>query len=1523
MAAKPVPPPANPCCAALQLRFIKVEEKRNALRQGCHILKDQLSRLEADNGALKKAFDEERARADHERKLSEKEIAFRISAESKVAELESQLFSAQHAGSSQFENFEKELLILKGKVSEREADIDRLKQLLEEETRRTGVERENGKRERQQVMELTEALEAQNNRAKEACTCNYVDVIHDLESSKATLLQYKEVAGENERKFTEERAYVNNLQKQLEEETVKLKLLQKENIALKTIQESDDAHFATQISEKEAELNQFRNLLQIEKSRVATLQENLELEKNKSLESSSLTQDEAKKAKEGLLQMEILKNEVEKLTLKQLKYEDMSKKYENRKQKVLRERQRADAEKVKAAELEKLVEENEKRFMEEKSNSERLLQQVKEERENVETLKQKIQELLLSDKSNASALSDYSELKEAYLKLETENRKLVKEKKQMERVKAQELKRLAGQNDKKVMEERFNSKQLAYQTDAERQKVEMLQKQVQELLSSAKSTATAHSTYLELKEAHVRLEAQNRMLIKERKCIEAEMGKVDDLRKLSEANEMKYFEEKRRADGSSHELEMSKQKIKKLEEELCSLKLSRKLLGNSTVPDINISTAILLHEQLKLEKKRRKHFKQVLKSEKDRNNELQCGLGKLKQVFSQTMQHLDMLEKTFCGGIQAVDKSTKSSDLSKLQSLYLKELLFGSNQYETLKDGFVVPLSSARHESGPAKPTAVYSQPGNSTESPSGITTKLLPSVGDRVREISPSSPMDSSAASFPDKLFPGSQEQRAVSLPTSTMVVDGNPNLQATILKHSDHNGKRKNVAHVAAEAVDNNTQTPLNSLCAHSKKKRKLFHEFKSLKYMESESRRLHKKQEKKLSKTHSKLNRLMPGQAEYAKILLPDTIASQHDGPHKKRKQDTLNLSHFLAKKIERGKLVAPIPLPAANEGGSAQACIDKLNDQDTLLSFEQQIQGNVMSLLELENEAEEELFRNAIKNPLSPTLPESVAFGALDVGKDSNSKFCNPGSCSIDRGTNNHVDMERKETNGSGIGFQQVGGGAQILSAPVSISDFAKQTNSCKSKFIVETFPHCIFFSYMEEINRISVLLYATKRCLTHCSLHSQTDRILIELLTTLASEQQLTPREKVCVFFTVAMYNFFQVSSNESEVYTMNQGGPSCSFPLFICSALSDAEKRGILAKSFCYSDFLCLFEDFVSRRKIFLCGDKYTDASECTPRFDILLEGKKVVLYEKTASTHQLFAGSVIFSAIYLTVGQISILRDVSFNVLQMCSADPEHILYILHAFAFVCGGKYFLTSNYSIQMEVVKSMVNVLENSPDVQGATLRQSDKKTSHQFPACARCPFAKSLQPVDILSMLVEELGKYASMDALDSSFSLSKPGYAPNKEIYIYIDIMSSVELISFIMGWSWTTDKILPELQKLLSLQSFTQGDFSTSLVILLGRIGRFGVKSCGYEAEGVKSIRQYLSSLLCQIPLLKQNHKFSLALFSALDGISLQNRESTPNKLDCPTDISASSTFMRKCHSSMSSEKKCLISALKQPTSQ
>lgn len=161
-------------------------------------------------------------------------------------------------------------------------------------------------------------------------------------------------------------------------------------------------------------------------------------------------------------------------------------------------------------------------------------------------------------------------------------------------------------------------------------------------------------------------EVEKEKAIFERKRADSEMRKAEKKRKLVEENTKKAMEEKLRADHLLKQLEDARLKIDELKKQMNELSSSRKTVDALVFSsDKGISAEVakvkLLKKQLKFEKQRVKHAKDVAKLEKSRSNLLQQKVGCMKLELVQFINRFDALDKCFSTPTEGIDDMEKVS----------------------------------------------------------------------------------------------------------------------------------------------------------------------------------------------------------------------------------------------------------------------------------------------------------------------------------------------------------------------------------------------------------------------------------------------------------------------------------------------------------------------------------------------------------------------------------------------------------------------------------------------------------------------------------------------------------------------------------------------------------------------------------------------------------------------------------------------------------------------------------------------
>lgn len=361
------------------------------------------------------------------------------------------------------------------------------------------------------------------------------------------------------------------------------------------------------------EIRQLKELLDKEKGRAALEKKNAELEKKKAeealrkldtakknvSEAQKVTNVERKKAEENRLLWEKLKVEFDSvksmLASEKLKCADAEKKLEAEKQKVIRERKRADLAVAKSEEQREIAETNFSKAMMEKDRADDLSRQLEEAKNRVKKLEELHENSctgkLVEAKADESGTGIIAELTSDVCMRMVKNDA-----------------RLSKWMEKMFMEKENNIIREKKRADSEKKKAK-----------KHKKVAKAHKN-IATEQKH-RADQLSREL-------ESYKLTLEELRK--EVHE--FVSHRKYADNAP-------------------------LRNNDVISEID--TVELLKKQLKLEKRLVKHAQKVSEVEVIRNKMLHQEISHLKQEFLWFQQRLDMLDKSFVHGGEGIHKLEK------------------------------------------------------------------------------------------------------------------------------------------------------------------------------------------------------------------------------------------------------------------------------------------------------------------------------------------------------------------------------------------------------------------------------------------------------------------------------------------------------------------------------------------------------------------------------------------------------------------------------------------------------------------------------------------------------------------------------------------------------------------------------------------------------------------------------------------------------------------------------------------------
>ncbi|KAK8540425.1 hypothetical protein V6N13_008847 [Hibiscus sabdariffa] len=1319
------------------------------------------------------------------------------------------------------------------------------------------------------------------------------------------------------------------------------------------------------VSDRDKEISWLKELVEKEKKRA-------DLEKKKAADASAHAATEKGKAGEEhrLRQLEALRKEVSeaksKLASEKSKLDEETKKLEEEKKKAVEERKLVDLEMAKARELRKIAEETKKKAVDERKCADSEMAKAEKQRKVAkETKKKAVEERKHADLEMAEA-AEQRKIAEENMKKAVEvrkqaefemakaeeQRKIAEEtKKAVEEAKVEEQRKVVEATKKKAVEEKLHNNNLTKQLDEARRRNIELHKQLQELTGSrnmggcpfdlpdrntiaAKTKKTAQFKVLKEDAEKSRAvsgypqldDIEKEKTISERKQADSKMRKAEKKRKFVEENTKKMMKGEHCGDHLSKLLEDANLKINELQKQIHKLSFNRETVGALVVSSNNgisaeVAEVKLLKKQLKFEKERVKHAKDVARLERSRSSLLQQELGCMKLELIKLLNRLDALDNRFSSPAEGIYDMEKAGDpaMKKLKnnfhSLKSCQTCF-QTENQLLKtrcmDTTSNPLGETYRHDGHLLPM----QGGNCCESITGINSNLESLVGISNKRMLQSSVINSSTASFSDRQLVGSQERGVLSVTTSATLAEENPAVVAENSVKSPPLGRVKGRVRKRNMTLD--TVECIETLCCEKKK--------------------LHLQLEDKLSVLQCMVQMDKP--SEEAKLTTPNMqdVYSTHRS-HKRRKTSDEETP-------AAGQSCDGLQMKQM-QGCSDHFCNPDTIDPKTMAGFEEAVGKNYMKLLDLDDAAEEECYRMAVERPVSPTLPElkfpgiksfevdefrplqdesserfpheneilassdkfdvmnvnssnqlhlqcnrvnsspqlqheiGSSFSSFDSLKGNENDFCStlPAERAfLNHSQNSQMDIQMSVAPSSGDGVVNIpsGTGSEIGSAIESIPKF------------------CVMFSNIKDDSSVSRIFCATKTLMVQCSLPAQTEFVMHRISHALKLEKQLLPKEKVCVFFSLVLLNFCTATSKNCS---MLGDFISCLnlYAEHINEVMSDPEARSVVAE--CLDELVGLIQDFLIEGRVMLYAKLSSETSvECDPRRHAIIDGSDVVFTHEAASADMLVASSIILGSICSAADRTGFLCEAAYNIFLMHRYDTSVVLVVVHVFAYVGGDTMFTLRDYSSTMTVLKSIVVFLESecasvatrTPSLVGDVLPQ--------FHASVGCPFSKDALSVDnAVSLLFTKFQNYAqsgimhqnltanssllSIEDMNVSCCLDTCSLASKQSGPVVIrtvcdisDVLSLMELLACNMSWNWTCNKIIVQLWSML--ESSVHENLAVAIIILLGQLGRIGVDAIGYEDKEVENLRAKLHAFLVRDTTISAGLPIQLATVTSLLGL-------------------------------------------------
>ncbi|XP_039044029.1 uncharacterized protein LOC120183387 [Hibiscus syriacus] len=1266
------------------------------------------------------------------------------------------------------------------------------------------------------------------------------------------------------------------------------------------------------------------------KKKAAEERKRADLEMAEAAEQRKIAEENMKKAVEVRKQAEF----------EMAKAEEQRKIAEETKKKAVDERKCADSEMAKAEKQKKVATETKKKAVEKRKHADLEMAEAAEQTK-------------IAEENMTKAVEVRQQAELAMAKAEEQKRIAEETKKVVEEAKIDKGRKVVEATKKKAVEEKLHNNSLTKQLDEARRRNKELHKQLHELSGSrkkggshfdqpyrnaiaAKTEKTAQFKVLKEDAEKFRVasgylqldDIEKEKSTSERKQADSKRRKAEKKRKFVEENTKKTMKGEHWGNHLSKLLEDANLKINELQKQIYKLSSNRKTDGALVVSSNNgisaeVAEVKLLKKQLKFEKERVKHAKDVARLERSHSSLLQQELGCMKFELIKLLYRLDALDNCFSVPAEGIYDMEKAGETASMQWTKLKNNLHGltscqtclQTENELLKTRYMDATASnplgeiIRHDQ-----CLLPIQGGNCCKSITGINSNLDPLVRGSNKRMSQSSAINCCTASFSDRQLVGSQERGVPSVTTSATLAEENLNLQPTITSMSCEVTKKKCNENPAVVAENSVKSPPLGRVKGRVRKRNMILDTVECIETLCCERKKRHLQLGDKLSAL------------EY----------SAHDKSHKRRKISD-------EKTLAMGKSCDGLQMKQM-PGCSDHLCNPNTIDPKTMVGFEEVVSKNYMKLLDLDDAAEEECFRMAVERPVSPTLPEvespciksaevdefrplqdaiserfphenenlassdkfdvmnvnssnqlhfdrvdtspqvqheNDSFGSFDILKYNENNYCitlPAERAFLNHSHNSRVDVETLVAPSSGNG---------VVNFPSGTGSDIGSTNASIPKF-------CVIFSNIKEDSSVSRICCATKTCMVQCSLPAQTEFVMHRISHALKLEKQLLPKEKVCVFFSLVLLNFCTATSKNCSML----GDFILCLNLFaehINEVMSDGESRSVVAE--CLDELLSLIQDFLIEGRILLYDDLSSQTSvECDSRRHVFIDGSDLVFTHEAASADLLAASSIILGSICAAAGRVGFLCEAAYNIFRMHRYDTSVVLVVLHVFAYVGGDKMFTLRDYSSTMTVLKSIVVVLESECAPVAVRTHSLVGDVIHQFHERVGCPFSKDSLSADNVvlllftkfqnyaqsgimhqnltanssSMSIEDMDVYCCLDKC--SLSSEQSGSVVTGTVCDSIDVLSLIELLACNMSWNWICKKIIGQL--CCMLESSAHENLTVAIIVLLGQLGRIGVDTIGYEDKEVENLRANLHAFLLREATIGAGLPIQLATVTALLGL-------------------------------------------------
>ncbi|XP_026382712.1 uncharacterized protein LOC113277970 [Papaver somniferum] len=1455
MAEEPV---VNPCCSVWKFQYTEVVAKRNALREAVKLLNAHINKIQAENLSISKALEEERARVEAEKQAKVKESGVRVELENEILQLKSEITSLQETAFSR--GLDEELL--QSQVTEGEAEIKRLKELLEKEKKRGDAEKKKAEAEKKKAAEALKLLKAETSKLDGGKQLVDNDLIQkQVSDGVAEINRLKELlAKEKKRGDVEEKKAEAEKRKALEA----LKLLEAEKSKLDGEKQLIDKDLIQkQVSDKVAEINRLKELLAKEKKRGDSKKKKAETEKKKALESlklleaeKSLIDGEKKKvdmernrAEELKTTLEALQSEASeariKLATERSKNEEAQRKLEAEKNKANVEKKRADSEMAKAELQKRSAEEERKKLLNEKNRSDQLSRKLEEEKKRSEELERKVQDIMY-----------------------TEN---------LEKVRPEESDR---QHETEQLEERLKNQQL--------QKVEFVSAREVENVNS--EAANANVVFLE-------------------KQLELEKKHVKHTKKVAK------FEKKRN--------NLLQQEICRLKQDLFQfchrvnlldgcfshgdegIDASAKISNRLCVLDTNLKGKLSGKKSCEMCCEGENEVLKAHHTTKDGCDHVGAALALYGGSCTKPLSGISSeLESVMEGS--ARNKSQNSAIYSTTAS-FSDRTLVGSQGRGDFSLTTSPKVSEENKSKGPEFPIVsdkittlnlgvvaenkITSQNGHDNVKIDGMSPSRS-----RKRKRSRDTVESIKFMSDDNKLL------KSIDGKLSTLhdMIVLNSNLAPAPKSIVSEDG-RCQISTSEDDQYDNNHRT---------KRKKKLLEEQADVQQIGNKAIEMHGFV-KDCTQAFSNVNQFSES---VDAIRTNENDISWFENLAGVDFMKLLDLDD--AADEERYRMAMERPqsptLPEINWGYFEECEKDNCSPEQGLSSVLDKTVGNVLPSCSL-NVIRMEIDSDILKSRNSESHDLSLMHPNVSSCKTKTLLMNNDGL---------HSATELRETSACQVMVSTAETPlVQHTSIPESTVLCASDGGStCKiiSKYIV-----CPDTKAESSISRI---ISASEACISKVSMVPKTDWVVDKILFALSMEQGLLPKERACTFFSLLLYNFSLILSTKYRNFLSEEFSVcSASFMEHMQTVMCDSETKHMLLELWEMDAVPRLIQDFLTDREVLLynkLSHEQFASRDSGSVVTLSVNGINLGVSSNTATIEQLVIVSIGVASISAAIGDVGFVCEVSYDIIQKHKSDSHFSLTVLHVFASICGKQYFTSDGYSLMMTVIKSIVVLLEKG-DERASESQPRFPQCAHCIFSEDAVPVDKVMS--FLLKKLHSYYlsGGLSNSDAsgafrgeqcpedelcLESYSDVNGISYSAN-------DYLSLVELVSHYMSWKWTCSNTIPRLLQMLD--SCVSEEFTTAVLLLLGQLRRLGDHNSGEQIGVEEDVRRTLSSFLDQNSKRKCGLPIQFAATHALIGLLsiefediIQGKELPAN---CYSDV------IRNWFSNLSEEKKSLpISLLK-----